>query len=237
MAKERIDKIIADQGKYSRSQVRELCRRGQVTLNGAIVKDAGTKADREQDELTVAGERVDSRARIYLMMNKPAGVVSASRDPREKTVVDLVPEPLRRRGLFPAGRLDKDTVGFVLLTNDGDFAHRMLSPKHHVPKTYEALVTGNPDEKTVEAFAAGMTLEDGSVCRPAELTLVRPGEPALVRVVLHEGMYHQIKRMFLCQGCEVVGLKRIQMGGLPLDENLAPGECREILTKEKEKIL
>lgn len=236
MGKERIDKIIAAQGKYSRSQVRELCRKGQVTVNGRTVKDPGEKADREQDEILAAGEPA-AQALVYLMMNKPAGVVSASRDPREKTVVDLVPQELRRRGLFPAGRLDKDTVGFVLLTNDGQFAHRMLSPRQHVPKTYEALVTGNPDDETVRAFAAGVTLEDGALCRPAELTLLRPGDPALVQVVIHEGMYHQIKRMFLCQGCEVVWLKRTRIGGLALDEALAPGECREILTKEKEKIL
>ena len=138
MGKERIDKIIAAQGRHSRSQVRELCRKGLVTVNGRVVKDPGEKADQEQDEIVAAGEPV-AGATIYLMMNKPAGVVSASRDPREKTVVDLVPEGLRRRGLFPAGRLDKDTVGFVLLTNDGQFAHRILSPKRHVPKTYEAL--------------------------------------------------------------------------------------------------
>ncbi len=236
MGKERIDKIIAAQGRHSRSQVRELCRKGLVTVNGRVVKDPGEKADQEQDEIVAAGEPV-AGATIYLMMNKPAGVVSASWDPREKTVVDLVPEGLRRRGLFPAGRLDKDTVGFVLITNDGQFAHRILSPKRHVPKTYEALVAGGPDEETVRAFAAGMALEDGALCRPAELTLLRPGDPALVRVVLREGMYHQIKRMFLCLGCEVVWLKRTHIGGLALDDTLAPGECREILTKEKEKIL
>ena len=237
MGKERLDKVVVSHGKHTRSQVKALCRAGQVLVNGETVKDSSVKVDPDNDQICVAGQALAQSSYIYLMMNKPAGIVSASRDPKEKTVIDLVPASLYRRGLFPAGRLDKDTVGFVLITNDGQFAHRMLSPRHHVPKTYEALVTGHPDEKTIEAFEKGMDLGQGEVCMPAQLRILEPGDPAKVEVVLREGMYHQIKRMFQRCGCQVVFLKRTKIGELPLDPELKPGDCREILHKEKNQIL
>ena len=171
------------------------------------------------------------------MMNKPAGVLSAARDPKQPTVLDLVPEEYRRSGLFPAGRLDKDTEGFVLVTDDGDFAHRILSPKRHVPKTYRAKIDGPLTEQMIKGFAEGVTLEDGVLCRPAQLLVLEEGEQPLCQVVLTQGMYHQVKRMFLAFDRRVLWLKRTAIGGLLLDEALKPGETREILDKEIKMLL
>ena len=169
---------------------------------------------------------------VYLMMNKPAGVVSASRDSREKTVVDLVPPALSRRDLFPAGRLDRDTTGLLILTDDGEFAHRMLSPKKHVYKLYEASVDGPVGAEEIEKFAAGVALEDGTVCLPAGLTVVKQGTAWETLVEIREGKFHQVKKMFLAVGRRVLRLKRVRIGGLELDKTLKEGECRE-LTKEE----
>ena len=169
---------------------------------------------------------------VYLMMNKPAGVVSASRDSREKTVVDLVPPALSRRDLFPAGRLDRDTTGLLILTDDGELAHRMLSPKKHVYKLYEASVDGPVGAEEIEKFAAGVALEDGTVCLPAGLTVVKQGTAWETLVEIREGKFHQVKKMFLAVGRRVLRLKRVRIGGLELDKTLKEGECRE-LTKEE----
>lgn len=169
---------------------------------------------------------------VYLMMNKPAGVVSASRDSREKTVVDLVPPVLSRRDLFPAGRLDRDTTGLLILTDDGELAHRMLSPKKHVYKLYEASVDGPVGAEEIEKFAAGVALEDGTVCLPAGLTVVKQGTAWETLVEIREGKFHQVKKMFLAVGRRVLRLKRVRIGGLELDKTLKEGECRE-LTKEE----
>lgn len=233
---QRLDKLICNQGKYTRSQVKDLVRQGRVSCNGCVARQAQQKVSL-CDDVRVDGQPVILRSHIYLMMNKPAGVVSASRDPRTGTVVDLVPEQWRRRGLFPAGRLDKDTTGFVLITDDGDFAHRMLAPKQHVPKVYLAQLELPFDPALPERFSQGIELGDGTLCRAAQVCLERAGEHPVARVVLHEGMYHQVKRMFAACGNQVISLKRIQIGGLALDESLAPGECREILPKELESIL
>ena len=175
---------------------------------------------------------------LYLMMNKPAGVLSAARDPKQPTVLDLVPAEYRRTGLFPAGRLDKDTEGFVLITDDGDFAHRILAPKKHVPKTYHARIDGPVTEQMLQGFAEGVQLEDETeLCLPAQLRLLQEGDEPLCEVVLTQGMFHQVKRMFLAYGRRVLWLKRVAMGGLMLDENLASGQCREILDKEIEMLL
>lgn len=230
---QRIDKILSSQDVCTRKQARQLCRSGQVLVDGIAVSSPEQKADPELSEITVSGKTVNFRRYLYLMMNKPQGVVSASRDGHTPTVVDLVPESLKREGLFPAGRLDKDTTGFVLLTDDGELAHRILSPKNHVPKTYLATVSGEVDEKTRRAFEGGIRLADGSVCKSAGLEIAgRQDGLTLTRVVLREGMYHQIKRMFAACGCHVEALHRVKIGGLTLDENLAPGACREILYKE-----
>lgn len=236
MPQERIDKLIASQGALSRSDVRRLIQRGAVTRNGAPVRDAGQKADPEADQITVSGRPFLISKHLYLMLDKPAGVVSASRDPKAETVVDLVPAALRRGGLFPAGRLDRDTTGFVLITDDGDFAHRILSPKKHISKTYLARLARPADDTLAEAFRAGLVLADGTRCMAAGLRILEGGATPLAEVVLREGKYHQIKRMFAALGNEVTALRRVKMGGLPLDETLGPGGCRAITAEELEMI-
>ena len=165
------------------------------------------------------------------MMNKPAGVISASSDPKCPTAVDLVPPEYQRAGLFPAGRLDKDTTGFLLITDDGDFAHRMLAPKRHVPKTYHATLDAMADESQCARFSGGLTLADGFTCLPAKVRML-PGEEPVAEVILHEGKYHQVKRMFAAVGLHVLALRRVAIGGVSLDPSLAPGECRELTREE-----
>lgn len=237
MPQERIDKLIASQGALSRSDVRRLVKSGAVVLNGSPVQDAGQKADPEADQITVSGRPLFISKYLYLMLDKPAGIVSASRDSEQKTVIDLVPPALRRDGLFPAGRLDKDTTGFVLITNDGEFAHRILSPKKHIAKTYLARLACPADDRLAEAFHAGVLLADGTRCMKAGLRIIEGGETPLAEVVLYEGRYHQIKRMFAAVGNEVTALRRVKMGNLPLDETLGPGGCREITAEELQKII
>ena len=237
MPQERIDKLIASQGALSRSDVRRLVKRGAIALNGSPVRDAGQKADPEADQITVSGRPLFISKYLYLMLDKPAGVVSASRDAEQKTVIDLVPSALRRDGLFPAGRLDKDTTGFVLITNDGEFAHRILSPKKHISKTYLARLARPVDGRSIEAFRSGLVLADGTRCMEAGLQILEDDETPLAEVVLHEGRYHQIKRMFAALGNEVIALRRVKMGDLPLDETLGPGGCRKITAEELQKII
>ena len=232
MKRERLDKVLAAQGSWSRKDVKALVSRGAVLVNGSLARRADDKVDADTDRVTVEGREVPLRRHIYLLLHKPAGVVSATRDPRERTVVDLVPPGLRRKGIFPAGRLDKDTTGMMILTDDGDFAHRILSPRNHVPKTYLARLDRPVTREMEEAFAAGIPLKDGA-CLPARLERV---EEDLAQVTICEGMYHQIKRMFGVCGAHVVALKRISMGGLALDEDLPEGACRELLPEELKKI-
>lgn len=235
MERIRLDKAIASLGEFSRRDVKKLASLGNILVNGKPVKRADVKLDPEKDDVQINGKRLNLNPHIYIMLNKPEGVVSASRDTSQKTVVDLVPPEMRRKGIFPAGRLDKDTTGFVLLTNDGELAHRILSPKNHVPKTYIAVLDVPIDQKAIDEFAQGMEIDGGEICKPA-LLADEPDwdvQPA-ARIVLREGMYHQIKRMFGKTGREVLKLKRVAMGGLELDQNLAPGECRELTVKERE---
>ena len=232
MPKLRLDKLLASQGLGSRKDVQKLIRGGAVAVNGEIERSVEHKADPQADVITVEGQPLAYKEYLYLMMNKPAGVVSASNDAKERTVVDLVPQPLRRRGLFPAGRLDRDTTGLLILTDDGDFAHRMLAPKKHVYKLYQAELEGSLPPDAESAFAAGITLNDGTLCLPARLEVVSPFPPVRARVWIREGKFHQVKKMFLSQGCRVTGLKRLQIGGLCLDPALGPGECRELSAQE-----
>lgn len=227
--KQRLDKILAAQGRWSRQEVRELTSRGLVTLNGDLCRRADTKVDPDRDTIAVQGEAIPLKWQLYLMLHKPQGVVSATKDDRRPTVLDLVPPQLRRRGLFPAGRLDQDTTGFVLITDDGDLAHRILSPKRHIPKTYLVTVDKPLARDMPAVFQAGMTLESGEICLPARLEIIGDTQAA---VVLHQGMYHQVKRMFASQGYHVEALHRSAMGGVLLDPNLAPGECRELTPEE-----
>ena len=233
MSMERLDKLLASTGRWSRSEVKRLVREGRVLADGRIAASPEEKYDAGSVSLTVDGEAVRLRQYVYVMLHKPAGVLSATEDGRGKTVLDLLPQEYQKRGLFPVGRLDKDTEGLLLLTDDGALAHELLSPKKHVDKLYFARVDGTLDAADAAAFAAGMTLTDGLRCLPAELEIVAPDEAL---VTLREGKFHQIKRMFAARGKPVAYLKRLAMGPLQLDEGLAPGAWRE-LSDAEEKML
>ena len=226
---ERLDKILANTGRWSRKEVRELVRAGRVTVNGVPVHSPEEKWD-PAAEFAVDGVSVSGERMVYLMLHKPAGLVSATEDPKQPTVLELLPDHLKRVGLFPAGRLDKDTEGLLLLTNDGVLAHRLLAPRRHVDKTYFVQVEGQLDETDVEAFSTGMTLEDGLVCMPAGLEVL--GQPDTAIVTLREGKYHQIKRMLASRGKPVRYLKRLTMGPLKLDPALKRGEWRPLTEEE-----
>lgn len=233
--KERLDKILASQNIGSRREVGEAIRRGRVRVNGETVRRPEQKAEAEADSILLDGNPVCVKRYLYLMMNKPAGVLSASRDPKARTVVDLLPREWKRRGIFPAGRLDKDTEGLLILTDDGGFAHRMLAPKSHVMKWYEAVLSAPLAQEDFEAFRTGVELSDRT-CLPAELSLLKDGTNPLALVKVCEGKFHQVKRMFLARGNSVLHLKRVRIGGLPLDPSLAPGEARELRNSEPDEI-
>lgn len=228
---ERLDKILAMQGSASRKDVKEMIKKGRVSVNGKIVKDSSVKIS-ETDAVSLDGTALSLKKHIYLMLNKPAGVVSASDSETDTTVVDLVPDELYRDGLFPAGRLDKDTVGFVLITDDGDFAHRILSPKNHIVKTYEARLAEPLSEENKKLIQNGITLSDGTTLKESKVQILEDSETPLVKIQICEGKYHQIKRMFAATGNKVVYLKRTAMGDLPLDSELLEGKCREITAQE-----
>ena len=228
----RIDKLLANMGYGTRKEVKKLLKTGVVKVDGMMVKDAKTHVDPKKQIVTVWGEEVEYKPFIYLMMNKPKGVISATEDAVEETVVDLLEEEDRIFDPFPIGRLDKDTEGLLLLTNDGQLAHQLLSPKKHVPKTYEAIIDGEVTEEDVAAFRRGVVLDDGYETKPAELVIIRSGLRSDVQVTITEGKFHQIKRMFQAVGKRVVYLKRIQMGPISLDETLEPGEYRELTDEE-----
>lgn len=230
MGMERMDKLLAATGLWSRREVKELVRRGRVQVNSVVIAKAEDKADPGRDEIRVDGEVVDCAPFTYIMMNKPDGLLSATTDKRQKTVLDLLPEHLRRRGLFPVGRLDKDTVGLILLTDDGPMGHELLSPKKHVDKVYYARVEGSVNAADVAALAQGLVLEDGLHCLPAGLEPIGDGSECLV--TLREGKYHQVKRMLAARGKPVTFLKRLSMGPLELDEALLPGQWRFLSNEE-----
>ena len=230
MALERLDKLLASTGRWSRKEVKDLVRQGRVLVNGRPVLRSEEKWEPTETELMVDGQRVDCAPIDYLMLHKPAGLLSATEDRDQRTVLDLLPEHLRRRGLFPVGRLDKDTEGLLMRTNDGPLAHRLLAPRHHVDKTYFVRVDGELDGADAAAFAAGMMLEDGLACLPAGLEVLEQPDTALV--TLHEGKYHQIKRMLAARGKPVVYLKRLTMGPLMLDPVLERGEWRPLSAEE-----
>ena len=225
MKKERIDKFLSNQLNISRNSVRTGVKRGLCLVNGNAVKDFSFYVDAENDEVFYEGNRVLYKRFIYVMMNKPAGVITASSDKSQKTVLDLVPEDLRRRRLAPVGRLDKDTTGLLILTDDGEFAHKCISPKSNLEKVYIAGLDGEITLEIVNDFNKGVTLADGYVCRPAKLCGIGGN---YVEVPVTEGKYHQIKRMFGAVGLGVNSLHRVAIGGLKLPDDLAPGECKEI---------
>lgn len=233
-AMERLDKLISAAGLASRREVRELVRQGRISVNGRPTAAPDEKLDPETAELTLDGVRVNCARYRYFLMNKPAGVLSATEDPRQKTVLDLLPPELRRIGLGPVGRLDKDTTGLLLLTNDGDMTHRIISPKNHVPKLYRARVSGPLGEADAAAFARGLVLADGTKCLPARLEILEDG---LVLVTVYEGKYHQVKRMLASRGAPVLALHRLQIGALALPETLESGHWLELDAKEMQKVL
>ncbi len=237
MNKQRLDKTICSQGMLSRKEAKELIRRGQVTVNGRVEKQADAAVDWDQDIVALSGAPLSLQQHVYLMLNKPTGVVSATEDAAQTTVVDLVPPQLRRKGLFPAGRLDKDTTGLVILTDDGEFAHNILSPKKHVQKEYLAQVDGKITLEIIEAFRAGVNVNNEYTTLPSRLTVEQSlPQGDIGRVVLREGMYHQIKRMFRSFGLTVTQLHRVSIGNLLLDEALLPGQCRPLTPQELEMV-
>ena len=230
----RLDKYLCETGFGTRSQVKDLLKKGQVMVNGEVVKKPELKINETTDQILCQGKKASYQKNIYLMLHKPAGVVSATEDSREKTVLDLVRPEDRKNGLFPVGRLDKDTEGLMLLTDDGELAHRLLSPKKHVDKTYYAKIDGQITEEHVKQFREGLDIGDEKKTLPAVLTILLSGPVSEIEVTIHEGRFHQIKRMFEAVGCKVTYLKRLSMGSLVLDETLQLGEYRPLTEAELE---
>lgn len=229
----RLDKFLADMGVGTRSELKKEIRKGSVIVDGITVKDAGFSVSPASD-VRYKGSPVRYEELVYYMLNKPAGVISASDDPYEETVVDLI-DGQKRRDLFPAGRLDRDTEGLLLITNDGALAHRMLSPKHHVGKTYYVIVSGLLSDEDIRSFADGLSLPDGLECMPADLRILSVSgseNRSEAEITIREGKFHQIKRMFAATDHEVLYLKRLSMGPLTLDPELAPGEYRRLTGSE-----
>ena len=234
---ERIDKILSNLGYGTRKDLKKIVKNGMVQVNGVIIKDSAMKVDPEKDKIVINGEEIFYREFIYLMMNKPAGVVSATFDNKDETVIDLLEVEHQVFEPFPVGRLDKDTVGLLLLTNDGDLNHRLISPKWKVDKVYFAKIDKKVTEEDIEKFKAGITLDDGYLCKEAKLEILNAtDEGSEVMVTIQEGKFHQVKRMFEAVGKKVTYLKRIEFGTLPLDDDLEEGEYRE-LTEEEVAIL
>lgn len=227
----RLDKYLADMGKGTRSEVKKAISKGLVRVNGAVVKKPETKLDIEIDQVLYEGESVGYAQFEYYMLNKPAGVISATEDKRERTVVDLI-EDKKRKDLFPVGRLDRDTEGLLLISNDGELAHRLLSPAKHVDKVYYAKIDGVVTEADVEVFQKGIDIGEEKLTRPAKLRILKSGEMSEIELTIREGKFHQVKRMFHAVGKEVVYLKRLQMGPLTLDETLKSGEYRKLTEQE-----
>ncbi len=231
----RLDKFISERTEYTRSQIKQLAASGKITLNGCSVKKTDTKLDPEKDSVSVYGEAVRSEKYRYILLNKPAGYVSTTDGGDGANVLELVPPELRTKGLFPAGRLDKDSLGALLITDDGELSHRILSPRSHIPKIYIVKLARLFENKYIDQFKNNLILSDGETCLPA---LVRPVENCekLAFVQLHEGKYHQVKRMFAAVGNHVEVLMRVSLGGLVLPEKLAIGDCMELLHKDVENL-
>lgn len=234
---ERIDKILSNLGYGTRKDLKKIVKNGMVQVNGVTIKDSAMKVDPEKDKIVINGEEIFYREFIYLMMNKPAGVISATFDNKDETVIDLLEVEHQVFEPFPVGRLDKDTVGLLLLTNDGDLNHRLISPKWKVDKVYFAKINQKVTEEDIEKFKHGITLDDGYTCKEAILEIQKASEEGSeIMLTIQEGKFHQVKRMFEAVGKKVTYLKRIEFGTLPLDEDLEEGEYRE-LTEEEIAIL
>lgn len=230
----RLDKYLADMGVGTRQEVKKYMKQGRVTINGEVIKKPETKVDTDHSNVCFDGREVAYAKYEYYMLNKPAGVISATEDNRCETVIDLI-ESKKRKDLFPVGRLDKDTEGLLLITNDGALAHRLLSPKKHVDKCYFARIEGKVTEEDVSAFSKGVnigTAEEEEWTMPGELVVLKSDEISDIRLTIQEGKFHQVKRMFQAVGKEVIYLKRERMGRLVLDESLGLGEYRELTDEE-----
>ncbi|MEC5421878.1 pseudouridine synthase [Virgibacillus sp. C22-A2] len=228
----RLDKMLANMGTGSRKEVKSLLKKKQVLVNGAIIKDGSTYINPEMDIIKVNGEQVHYQKYIYIMLHKPPGYISATTDDRDNTVIDILSPELQHFKPYPVGRLDKDTEGLLLITNDGDLAHQLLSPKKDIDKIYYAKVQGKVTESDIDSFQNGVVLEDGYKAKSAELIILYSGEVSEIEVTITEGKYHQVKRMFEAVGKKVVYLKRMSMGELYLDETLEKGSYRELSEKE-----
>ncbi len=226
--KQRLDKVLSNFGFGSRTEIKSAVKNGLVIVDGKIVNDSGLHVDPNENVIEMNGIRLNYRKFIYLMMNKPKGVISATTDTRQKTVFDILPEQYKCFELFPAGRLDIDTEGLVLMTNDGQLAHEILSPKKHVPKQYFAHVLGRVTVEDIDAFRNGVILDDGYETLPAQLEILKSDEISEINLTIVEGKFHQVKRMFEAVDKKVIYLKRMSMGRLKLDESLKLGECKEL---------
>ncbi len=236
MAKERVDKVLSNMGFGSRREIKDKMKKKLVTVEGVVVTDPGCKVDPYEDKIVIEGEEVFYRKFIYLMMNKPQGVVSATFDNHDQTVIDLLPFDYKAFDPAPVGRLDKDTVGFLLITNDGELNHQLLSPKSHVDKVYYAYLEKEAIEEDIKAFEKGVVLGDGYKCMPAGLEIGEEDKKE-VYVTLREGKFHQVKRMFHARDNEVTFLQRISFGPLQLDEDLEEGDFRELTETELEALI
>ena len=235
---ERLDKILANLGYGTRKEVKQLVKNGNVKVDGEIIKKSDIKIDPEKNEIEIYGEKVSFKKYVYLMMNKPQGVISATVDDCDTTVIDLLEEEDRAFNPFPVGRLDKDTVGLLLITNDGNLNHRLISPKNHVDKVYYAEIDKEVDEEDIKAFKEGVILDDGYKCMSANLQIVdSSNDLSKVYVTIHEGKFHQVKRMFESRNKKVKFLKRIKFGPISLDDSIQEGEYRELTDEELEILL
>ncbi len=232
--KQRLDKILSNFGFGSRTEIKSAVKKGLVSVDGQVTKDSGLHVDPAASVIIMNGNKLEYRKYIYLMMNKPQGVISATTDTRQRTVFDIMPEEYKCFELFPAGRLDIDTEGLVLMTNDGQLAHEILSPRKHVTKKYYARVEGRVQQADATAFEGGVTLDDGYKTLPAKLEILSSDLVSEIRLSIVEGKFHQVKRMFEAVGKKVIYLKRLSMGRLELDESLELGECRELAPEEVE---
>lgn len=235
MAQIRLDKFISERTEYTRSQIKEMAGQGKITVNGVTIKKPDVKIVAETAEICVCGEKIRNDIFRYIIMNKPNGYVSSTDDNDGVSVLELVPQELRVKGLFPAGRLDKDSLGLLLVTNDGEIAHRILSPKNHIPKIYIVKLAKPFQSKYVDLFWRGIVLGDGEQCLPARVRSIGNCEN-MAFIELHEGKYHQVKRMFAAVDNHVEKLMRISVGGLILPEKLGTGECMELLHKDVENL-
>ena len=234
--KMRVDKLLSNVGVASRAELKKYCKQGLISVNGKVINNPGVQLDSESDDIRFNGEKIVYREFVYIMLNKPDGYISATFDKYDPIVLDLIDQSYLVFEPFPVGRLDKDTEGLLVLTNDGQLAHRVLSPKKHVPKTYYAKIQGKVTEEDILAFEKGVILDDGYETMPSQLKILKSDDMSEIELTIHEGKFHQVKRMFESVGKKVVYLKRLSMGKLKLDESLKLGEYRE-LTEEEVKLI